>query len=124
MLPNNVLSVQLWSTRGATPLAVAPWIDPDERPKDREGWSAFGRRLSCLSRRLAREGLRFAWHNHEFEFEALPDGSFGIEHALGEDVLIELDLGWLFRAGQDPLIWLDRYEGRLPVASLTSEPRS
>jgi sugar phosphate isomerase/epimerase len=182
MLPNNVLSIQLWSTRGTTPLAeqlaylkgcgygdvqlyhdqceepkviralldeymltarsghftlamfetalddivstahtigmdlvVAPWIDPDDRPKDREGWSAFGRRLSHLSRRLAQEGLRFAWHNHEFEFEALPDGSFGIEHALGEDVLFELDLGWLFRAGQDPLIWLERYEGRLPA---------
>jgi sugar phosphate isomerase/epimerase len=182
MLPGNVLSIQLWSTRGETPLAeqlaylkecgygnvelyrdqygdpaatralleehmltarsghftlamletdleqvvstahtigmglvVAPWIDPDDRPKDREGWKAFGRRLSRLSRRLTDAGLRFAWHNHEFEFEALPDGSFGIEHALGEDVLIELDLGWLFRAGQDPMIWLERYEGRLPA---------
>jgi sugar phosphate isomerase/epimerase len=182
MLPNNVLSIQLWSTRGATPLAeqfaylkdcgygdvqpyhdqcddptvlralldehrltarsghftlamfetalddvvsaahtigmglvVAPWIDPDERPRDREGWKAFGRRLSGLSRRLAAEGLKFAWHNHEFEFEALPDGSFGIEHALGENVLIELDLGWLFKSGQDPLIWLKRYAGRLPA---------
>jgi len=182
MLPNNVFSIQLWSTRGATPLAeqfgylkscgygdvqpyhdqcdnpavmralldehmltarsghftlamfetalddivnaahtigmdlvVAPWIDPDERPKDRESWSVFGRRLSRLSRQLAQEGLRFAWHNHEFEFELLPDGSFGIEHALGEDVLLELDLGWLFKAGQDPLIWLERYKGRLPA---------
>jgi CoA-transferase family III len=96
-------------------LVVAPWLDPHERPKDREGWSAFGRRLSCLSRQLAQESLRFAWHNHEFEFEVLPDGSFGIDHAVGEDVLVELDLGWLFRAGQDPLIWLKRYEGRLPA---------
>jgi sugar phosphate isomerase/epimerase len=96
-------------------LVVAPWIDPQDRPNDREGWKAFGRRLSGLSRRLAQEGLRFAWHNHEFEFEALPDGSFGIEHALGENVLIELDLGWLFKSGQDPLIWLKRYAGRLPA---------
>ena len=96
-------------------LVVAPWLDPDQRPKDLEGWRAFGRRLSSLSRRVTGEGLRFAWHNHEFEFEALADGSFGIEYALGEDVLIELDLGWLFRAGQDPLIWLERYAGRLPA---------
>ncbi|HLZ97439.1 MAG TPA: sugar phosphate isomerase/epimerase [Steroidobacteraceae bacterium] len=182
MLPNDVLSIQLWSTRGATSLAeqlaflrhcgygdvqpyhdqcddpkefralldefgltarsghftlamfetaldhvvrtahttgmrlvVAPWLDPDERPKDEDGWKVLGRKLSGLSRQLAQEGLRFAWHNHEFEFEALPDGSYGIEHALGENVLLELDLGWLFKCGQDPLLWLKRYAGRLPA---------
>ena len=28
------------------------------------------------------EGLRFAWHNHDFEFKVLADGSYPIEHVL------------------------------------------
>lgn len=101
-------------TLGMT-LVVAPWLDPDKRPTDRDGWKAFGRQLLTLSKRVADEGLDFAWHNHEFEFAPLPDGSFGIEHALGENVLLELDVGWLFKAGLDPVDWLARYAGRIPA---------
>jgi sugar phosphate isomerase/epimerase len=96
-------------------LLVADWLDPEERPLDRAGWEALGMRLSRVSRRLAGEGLRFAWHNHEFEFTPLPDGSCGIEHALGEEVLWEMDIGWVFKAEQDPLAWLSRYAGRVPA---------
>lgn len=96
-------------------LVVAPWLDEDQRPTDADGWRGIGRRLSAISRRLADDGLAFAWHNHEFEFARLPDGSCGIEHALGEDVLVELDLGWVVRAGEDPLAWLARYAGRIPA---------
>jgi sugar phosphate isomerase/epimerase len=101
-------------TLGMTLLA-ADWLDPEDHPVDRAGWEALGGRLSSVSRRLADQGLRFAWHNHEFEFAPLPDGSVGIEHALGEDVLWEMDIGWVFKAEQDPLVWLARYAGRVPA---------
>jgi len=101
-------------TVGMTLLA-ADWLDPEERPVDRAGWEALGGRLSNVSKRVADQGLRFAWHNHEFEFAPLPDGSFGIEHALGKDVLWEMDIGWMFKAEQDPLPWLARYAGRVPA---------
>ena len=101
-------------TLGMT-LVAADWLDPEEHPVDRAGWEALGGRLSSVSRRLADQGLRFAWHNHEYEFAPLPDGSFGIEHALGKDVLWEMDIGWVFKAEQDPLAWLARYAGRVPA---------
>jgi sugar phosphate isomerase/epimerase len=74
-----------------------------------------GARLAQISARLAAEGLRFAWHNHDFEFSALPDGSFPIEHLLGDAVLWEADLAWVSRGGADPEHWVARYRGRIPL---------
>jgi sugar phosphate isomerase/epimerase len=59
--------------------------------------------------------LSFAWHNHDFEFAALPDGSHPIEHVLGLDLLWEADFGWVVRGNADPEACLDRYRGRIPL---------
>ena len=83
-------------------IVVAPNLTPPERPTSREGWNNLGARLAQISARLAAEGLPFAWHNHDFEFSALPDGSFPIEHLLGDAVLWEADLAWVSRGGADP----------------------
>ena len=66
-----------------------------------------------LAAECADEGLRLAWHNHDFEFLALADGSYPIEHILTEGVLWEADLAWIARAGADPAEWLERYGAKL-----------
>lgn len=96
-------------------LVVAPWLDPDERPADVAGWQRLHERLLHIKTLLLAEGLRFAWHNHDFEFAMLPDGSRGIEHLLGEDIDFAMDIAWIAKAGLDPLPWLERYAGRIPV---------
>ena len=92
---------------------VIPFLMPDLRPQDAAGWSELGTRLAELAAECADEGLRLAWHNHDFEFVALPDGSFPIEHVLAEGVLWEADLAWIVRAGADPAAWLERHAGRI-----------
>ncbi len=82
---------------------VAPYLSPERRPNDRAGWVSLGERLARSRDAFAREGLRFAWHNHDFEFEPLPDGAFPIEHVLGADLAWEADLAWVTLAGADPL---------------------
>ena len=57
--------------------------------------------------------MTVAWHNHDFEFQALPDGSLPIMHILGEKLLWEADLAWVARGGGDPAAWIERYRGRL-----------
>ena len=95
-------------------LVVCPWIDPLERPSDRAGWRALGRRLGALARKTREEGLRFAWHNHDFEFSPLAGGSMPIEHLMAEPGLfLELDLAWVVRGGADPVMWIRKYEGRI-----------
>ena len=88
---------------------------PDERPATVEGWKALGARLVAIEARLSSAGLRFAWHNHDFEFRPLEDGSLPIEHLLGDRLLWEADLAWAIRGGADPRRWIERYRGRIPL---------
>jgi sugar phosphate isomerase/epimerase len=96
-------------------IIIAPYLMPDERPKDRAGYQALGARLAKAAALFKGHGLRFAWHNHDFEFVALPDGSYPIEHLIHGDVLLEADLAWMVRAKADPAVWVKRYAGRMPL---------
>ncbi|MDB5552429.1 MAG: hypothetical protein JWL86_2413, partial [Rhizobium sp.] len=52
-----------------------PYIMPDARPTDAAGWTAFGTRLEKAGKPFKDAGFDFGWHNHDFEFVALSDGS-------------------------------------------------
>ena len=94
---------------------VVPYLTPDQRPSDRAGWMDIGRRLSAVAEQLGPHGFRLAYHNHDFEFRPLADGSYPIEHVLGGSCLWEADLAWVAKAGADPKPWLERYAGRVPL---------
>ncbi|MCB8840430.1 sugar phosphate isomerase/epimerase [Aurantimonas sp. VKM B-3413] len=94
-------------------IVVAPYLAAEDRPDDKAEWQALGDRLGRLAADCADEGLRFAWHNHDFEFAALADGSLPIEHLLKDGVLWEADVAWMVRAGAEPAAWLERYAGRI-----------
>ena len=93
---------------------VLPHVGGDARPKDIAGWAAFGRRLGEHAGRLKEAGLKLAWHNHDFEYLPLGDGSRPIDHILaGPGVLFEPDLGWIARAGADVAAEIARYSDRV-----------
>jgi sugar phosphate isomerase/epimerase len=96
-------------------LVVAPFLPPSQRPADADGWRSFGARLARLAEKFEAEGLGFAWHNHDFEMRALPDGSYPIDLILSANkkVLWQADIGWIARAGEDPLRWFKRCAGRI-----------
>jgi sugar phosphate isomerase/epimerase len=96
-------------------IVVAPYLAPAERPAIVDGWKALGARLGAIEERLSTAGLRFAWHNHDFEFRPLEDGTLPIEHILGDRLLWEADLAWVVLGGADPRRWTDRYRGRIPL---------
>ena len=96
-------------------LAIIPAVPPAERVQDRAGWEALGRELAEYARRAADLGLRFAWHNHHFEFARLPDGAMPLDLILGteEKLLWQVDIAWAIRGGQDPVEWINRYAPRV-----------
>jgi sugar phosphate isomerase/epimerase len=115
MMRSDLEGAAALAKRFGVGILVLPWLNPDERPTDAAGWSAFGRELQDFATRLKAKGLRLAWHNHDFEMRPLPDGRIPLDLILAAapDVLWEADIGWIVRAGGDPLPWLERYRDRI-----------
>ena len=93
---------------------VVPFLMPADRPTDAAGWEAFGKRLAEAGKPVRDAGLGYGWHNHDFEFKALPDGTRPIDLILAdESVGCEFDLAWAHVAGTDPGTVIDQYGSRL-----------
>ncbi|MEX0370742.1 MAG: sugar phosphate isomerase/epimerase family protein [Tateyamaria sp.] len=99
---------------------VIPYIMPDDRPTDANGWTGFGARLAAVTAALAPAGLALAYHNHDFEFVATSDGSLPIDLILAEapGVQFEYDVAWAVRAGADPFAPIETYGSRIALAHL------
>ena len=93
---------------------VLPHIAADKRPADAAGWKAFAARLTTHSAALAEKGLRLAWHNHDFEYNPLPDGSRPIDHIISAPgVMFEPDIAWIVRAGYKPEVEMAKFPGKV-----------
>lgn len=81
---------------------VIPWIAPDQRPVDLDGWKRMADSAARHADRANAAGLELCWHNHDFEYVHLSDGLRPIDHILAAgNVWWEADIGWLQRAGCD-----------------------
>ena len=97
---------------------AVPYLGEGSRPGD----PAFDQILENIRKIgiAARErGMTLLYHNHDFEFIKMPDGSFGLDYmynTIPADTLqTELDLCWVRVAGQDPAAYVRKYAGRAPV---------
>ncbi len=63
-------------------------------------------------------GLRFAWHNHDFEFVPCRDGAVPQRVILdaAPEIGWEMDVAWVVRGGADPMQWIDEYASRIVAA--------
>jgi sugar phosphate isomerase/epimerase len=99
-------------------LIVCPWIDESMR-KSADDWQKIAADLNKIGEQLSRMGLRFAYHNHDFEFKKLASGEMGYDILLKECdpkfVKMEMDLYWITKGGQDPLAYFAKWPGRFPL---------
>ncbi|WP_163266098.1 sugar phosphate isomerase/epimerase family protein [Chelativorans alearense] len=95
--------------------AYCPFLAPDQRPADAAGYARLGERLQKAGEPLVKAGLVFGWHNHDFEFRALPDGAIPQAEIFkgGPDLSWEADIAWIVRGGADPLAWIDSHGDRI-----------
>jgi sugar phosphate isomerase/epimerase len=97
----------------SVPRLVVPWA---ERPPDRAGAEALAERLAALRERVAAAWFPLGYHNHGHELERLADGTVTLDVLAGVDGLeLELDLGWVWVAGSDPVARLTQHAGRVPL---------
>lgn len=72
--------------------------------------------MDTLGEKCAKAGLKLLYHNHDFEFKTLEDGTviedLLLENCNPEFVNFQMDLFWVTKAGVDPLTYFERYPGR------------
>ena len=94
--------------------AVVPWFDENLRNE----WAAKAERFNQMARIAKSRGLRFAYHNHDFEFVKVGD-STALELLLNQTdpklVDFELDVYWVTKAGGDPLDIIKRHPHRFKL---------
>jgi sugar phosphate isomerase/epimerase len=107
--------IDIAKTIGASQM-IPPWIPPEERDTKPDGWKKLGEALGAGAEKANAAGLKVAWHNHDFEFMKLSDGSRPIDHifaSAGPNVGLEIDIAWVVRGGADPAAELIRYADRI-----------
>jgi sugar phosphate isomerase/epimerase len=96
---------------------VVPWIPPEER-RTLDGVGRIAERFNRAATATCATGLRFAYHNQEYDFATL-EGRVPYDVLLAEtDIDMELDLYWITTGGGDPLTYFARYPGRFPCVHL------
>jgi sugar phosphate isomerase/epimerase len=92
-----------------------PYILPEQRPKSGSGWKAWGKRLGEVGKWMRSEGYGFGWHNHDFEFVKLKDGSTPHERIFEGDANLdwECDIAWVHKATNNPVKWIKAYGDRI-----------
>ena len=97
---------------------VCPFIDESMR-KSADDWRRIAGDLNKIADQVQRAGMRFGYHNHDFEFKKLPTGEMGYDILLKECdpklVKMEMDLYWITKGGQDPLAYFAKWPGRFPL---------
>lgn len=97
---------------------VCPDVDSRLR-LDADAWKRVAADFNRIGEQLQRLGLRFAYHNHDFEFRPLPGGEIGYDILVNETdqryVKLQLDLYWISKAGKDPLTYFAKFPGRFPM---------
>lgn len=92
---------------------INPWMDDKERPEIAKLAKVF----DAAGAYAKKAGIRFGYHNHNFEFEQkAADGRLLIEWLLHEtdpkNVDFEMDIYWVEFAKNNPIDWFKRYPGR------------
>ena len=92
-------------------------IDPQTRATLDDYYRA-AEQFNAWGEACDRAGLRYAYHNHAFEFESI-DGQVPYDVLLDETdpalVEFELDLYWIRAAGRSELEYFERYPGRFTL---------
>lgn len=78
-------------------------------------WKRMADQFNGIGRRLKADGIRFGYHNHNFEFVKVGDTT-GYELLIANTdpdlVTFELDVGWAAAAGRNPAELFTAHKGR------------
>ena len=83
---------------------------------DLNDWKWNADLFNKFGKQVTDAGMTFGYHNHSAEFKKF-DGQTAFDHLFGKTdpkyVKIELDVGWVVVAQQDPIAILNKYKDRV-----------
>ena len=111
---NTILGVQY---------IVFPYMDEASRPGiDPEQFKATVAKIGEIGAKVKAAGFQLLYHNHDFEFVTLADGTVGYDYIFStndrSNLQNELDVCWASYAGFDPAEVLKKYAGNIPVVHM------
>ncbi|MCL3778923.1 twin-arginine translocation signal domain-containing protein [Prolixibacteraceae bacterium JC049] len=100
-----------------TKYLVHPCIQGEFR-KDVDSYKRAAEELNKIGEVANKYGVRFGYHNHDFEFKDL-GGQKGMDILLNETdpklVTFEVDMYWVTKAGYNPIGYLSKFPGRFEL---------
>lgn len=100
---------------------VVPYLPEEYRPLT-DGYETVLAEMKRIGSTVAANGMTLLYHNHDFEFVTMPDGTFGFDdiykQVSADDLKAEPDTCWIRVAGQNPADYVKKYSGRCPIVHL------
>ncbi|GGN95633.1 sugar phosphate isomerase/epimerase family protein [Saccharibacillus kuerlensis] len=103
-------------------ILIVPYLEEADRV-----WDEVFANLKELGKRTREQGVVLCYHNHEFELtekvnnQTVFDAMYAAVPA--EDLQVEMDTCWVHYGGYDPVEYIARYKGRLPIVHLKDMTR-
>jgi sugar phosphate isomerase/epimerase len=100
---------------------IVPWVAPDDRSED--SFKGIAAQFDGFALRLQEAGLKFGYHNHDFEFTTLSaNGTNVFEQMVTITtpglVFFELDAFWAAVGGSDPAALIEANANRIGLVHL------
>ena len=89
-------------------------FDPHERFSTAAEWRKHVAWLAEVGERFKPYGIRVGYHNHKHELLGHFEGKRPMEFLHDAGIPMELDVGHVKLAKDDPILWLKRLKGRVP----------
>ncbi|MDO3409505.1 sugar phosphate isomerase/epimerase [Saccharibacillus sp. CPCC 101409] len=101
---------------------IVPYMQEEDR-----NWEEVFANLQELGRRAREQGAVLLYHNHDFEMTEQVDGKPVFDAMYdavpAEDLQVEMDTCWVYYGGYDPVEYIRKYTGRLPIIHLKDMTR-
>ncbi len=103
---------------------ICPYLGPK---KSMDDYKAAAAKFNASGEICRKNGIRFAYHNHDYSFKPL-DGELpqDVMMAATDKALVDyqMDIYWVVTAGQDPVAWMQKYPSRFRLAHVKDRTKN
>ena len=116
---NLFKEIEFAKTLGQEYITLA-WLGEENR-KSMDQYKSHAEVFQRAGEECNKAGLKFAYHNHEFEFfdfDGMRPYDMLLEQISQDIMLMEMDFFWMAVAGEEPHEYFAKYPGRFPMCHI------